>query len=125
MTNKTITAWGQFGIVSGQSISVPADLTNVTAIAASSIAALALKADGTVRPWGDPMAGSSQVPANLNSVKAIAAGWNHGLALQSNGTVAAWGAHWPPHLLDVPADLTNAMVIAAGSEHSLALRSNG
>jgi alpha-tubulin suppressor-like RCC1 family protein len=89
-------------------------LSNVTAIASSEGASLALLSNGTVAAWGldnngelgngstadtpDPVlvcavgtVGSCPSGPYLSNVTAVADGDNHSLALLSNGTVAAWG----------------------------------
>ena len=70
---------------------MPADLSDVTAIAAGFGYSLALKSDGTVVAWGSNARGQASVPAGLSGVTAIAAGYYHSLALKSDGTVVAWG----------------------------------
>jgi alpha-tubulin suppressor-like RCC1 family protein len=82
----SVAAWGRN--IYGET-NVPADLTNVVAIAAGSSHNLALKADGTVAAWG--FYGLTNVPLGLTNVVAIACGSFHSLALKSDGTVAAWG----------------------------------
>ena len=68
-------------------VSIPADLSDVTAVAAGQDHSLALKADGTVVAWGDNMFGEATVPPGLSGVVAIASGFNHSLALTADGTV--------------------------------------
>ncbi|MGD0262559.1 MAG: hypothetical protein ABSD29_22575 [Verrucomicrobiota bacterium] len=86
----TLSSWGWN--VSG-TMTVPANLTNVIAIACYQ-ESLALKADGTVAAWGDVNSsyGETNVPTGMSNVVAIAAARSpHSLALKSDGTVAAWG----------------------------------
>ena len=103
---------------------VPADLTNVLAIAAGYYHDLALKADGTVVAWGDNSQNQLAVPADLTNVVAISAGRFHSLALKADGTVVAWG---DPAIsaIQVPPDLTNVIAVEAGGDHCLALKSDG
>lgn len=103
---------------------VPADLTNVLAIAAGYYHDLALKADGTVAAWGDNSQNQLAVPGNLTNVVAISGGRFHSLALKADGTVVAWGAP-TESAIQVPADLTNVIAVGAGGDHSLALKSDG
>jgi hypothetical protein len=116
-----VIAWGidDFGLTN-----VPSDLTNCTAIAATYLYSLALKADGTVEAWGYNGDGACDVPAGLSNVVAIAAGGGHGLALKSDGTVVAWGYNGSGQT-NVPAGLSNVMAIAAGWEHSAVLKNDG
>ncbi len=120
-TNVAVVAWGDDS--SGQA-TVPAGLSNVTAVAAGGAHSLALKIDGTVVAWGDNSVGQTDVPAGLTGVMAVAAGSGSSLALKSNGTVVAWGwiAGSPA---TVPAGLSNVTAVAAGSEHILASKIDG
>ncbi len=103
---------------------VPADLSNVTAIAAGGFHALALRADGTVTGWGDNTDGQLSIPPDATSVVAIAAGFFHSLALKSDGSILAWGSGYAG-LTNLPPGLTGAVAIAAGGFHNLALTANG
>ena len=125
-------------------------LTGVVAIAAGSNFSLALKADGTVRAWGNDgigqlgngTAGPSLVPVPvlatdathyLTGVVAIAAGYAHALALKNTGLLLAWGWNSFGQLgngaTTVEANPTPVHVfgpqapaaISAGYRHSLAL----
>jgi alpha-tubulin suppressor-like RCC1 family protein len=117
----TVAAWGYNAY--GQA-SVPADLTDVTAVAAGYLHTVALKADGTVVAWGPVGNGQATVPAGLTGVTAIAAGYFHTLALKSDGTVAAWGYNAYGQA-SAPAGLTDVTAISAGYGHSVALKSDG
>ncbi len=75
----TVIGWGYNR--SGQ-VNIPADLSDVTAIAAGYSHSLALKSDGTVVGWGDNSWGQVNIPADLSGVTAIAAGGYHSLALK-------------------------------------------
>ncbi len=103
---------------------VPANLTNATAISAGGTFCLALRGDSTVAAWGENNAGQTNVPTGLTNVVAIAAGGRHGLALKRDGTVTAWGDNSFGQT-DVPAGLSNVMAIAAGANHSVALKNDG
>jgi len=120
---------------------IPADLSDVIAIAAGTFQVLALKSDGTVVSWPDlsPVAAvfdlpfdTFDVPAGLSGVTAIAAGNNfypfpsfHSLALKSDGTVVGWGDITGEGVATPPAGLSNVVAIATGNAHSLALKSDG
>jgi hypothetical protein len=120
-TNFSVVAWGDD--TSGQA-TVPAGLSNVTALAAGAGHSLALKSDGTVVVWGDNSFGQTDVPAGLSNVAAVAAGGLHSLALKTNGTVVAWGYNHVGQT-NIPAGLSNVTAVAAGGYHSLALKSDG
>ncbi len=116
-----VAAWGDNS--TGET-NVPAELSNVVAIAAGGTFGLALEDNGTVVAWGDDTYGETIVPPGLSNVVAIAAGGIFGLALEGNGTVAAWGDDSLGQT-DVPPGLTTVVAIAAGGIFSLALESNG
>jgi alpha-tubulin suppressor-like RCC1 family protein len=110
---------------------IPSNVSNVSQIAASPYAALALRRDGTVVGWGDNHFGHLNVPTNLSNVVSIGAGVGSGLAVHQDGTVTAWGRGSGTNL---PADLNSVAAISAfgagafnpdGVEYVAALRSNG
>jgi hypothetical protein len=117
----TVVAWGDNR--HGES-TVPAGLTDVTAVAAGGNYSLALKADGTVAAWGDDSAGQSTVPAGLTGVTKVAAGSDLSLALKNDGTVAAWGGSECGQK-DVPAGLDHVVAISTQPCYSLALKDDG
>jgi hypothetical protein len=99
---------------------VPANLSNVIAIAAGNLFSLALTTNGTVRAWGDNSYSQTAVPGDLSNVVAIAAGGYAGLALKSDGTLVTWGRN-VSGLTNAPAGLSNAIGIGGGDLHSLAV----
>jgi len=123
-------------------------LDEVTAIAAGTTHALALRSDGTVWAWGGnyySQAGNNadgtfcRIPVQidgLSDVVAITAGALYSLALQADGTVWAWGVNSCGQLgggmagkpaaipVQVP-DLDEVTAITAGSDHALALQEDG
>ncbi len=103
---------------------VPADLNNVSGVAAGAGHWLALKVDGTVTAWGNNAYGQSTVPAGLNNVVGIAASNYCSFALNADGTVVAWG-DGSFQATAVPAGLKNVVSITAGQSHALALKSDG
>lgn len=122
VTPGYVQAWGLDHV--GQT-DVPADLSDVIAVAASQVHSLALKSNGEVVAWGSNVSGQLNVPASaMSGVIAIAAGGDHSMALKSDGTVVAWGSN-ETNQLDIPPGLNNVIAIAAGDFHSMALKSNG
>ena len=85
----TVVVWGD---TSHNQTSVPAGLSDVTAMAAGYWHSLALKSDGTVVAWGSNFYGQTSVPAGLSGVTAIAAGYYHSLALVTDMTTPAISA---------------------------------
>jgi alpha-tubulin suppressor-like RCC1 family protein len=103
---------------------IPVDLTNVIALGAGWLHALALRANGTVSAWGDNSFGQTNVPSGVTDVVSIAAGAFHNLALKADGTVVSWGANIFGQA-NVPKNLTNIVGITAGTNDSLALSRDG
>ena len=113
-----------WGLNNNGQATVPASLTNVTAVTAGQFHTVALQGDGTVVVWGDNANGQRNVPVGLSGVTAIAGGYDHTVALKSNGTVVAWGYN-DLGQTNVPLGLTGVVAIAAGSHHCVALKTNG
>ena len=116
-----VVAWG--GNASGQ-ITVPGDLSGVTAVAGGGYHSVALLSNGTVRAWGDNSHGQTNVPQGLTAVAAIRVGFLHTVALLSDGTVRTWGENGDGQST-VPANLTRVVAVAAGGFHTLAVKSDG
>jgi hypothetical protein len=93
------------------------------AIAAGYYDSVALKADGTVRVWGD-LTGGTNLPPGVSNIVAIASGADHILALRADGTVIAWGDNSYGQT-NVPAALSNVVAIGAGANFSLAITEGG
>ncbi len=122
--SQSIVTWGNpsYGV-----LNVPAEQTNVVAIAAGFYFSMRLNADGTVTAWGDNYSGQTFVPTNLENVVAIAAGNSHSVALKSNGEAVVWGlsTYNGYSLANIPAGLTNLAAVTAGATHTLALTAAG
>jgi hypothetical protein len=73
-----VNVWGDNSY--GQT-NVPANATNVIALAAGDYHCLALRTDGTVVAWGEDSSGQTDIPPNLTNVVSIAAGSSHSLGL--------------------------------------------
>jgi alpha-tubulin suppressor-like RCC1 family protein len=110
------------------------------AISAGDLHTVGLKADGTVRTWGDDCCDQlgigrllqSSTPissSGISGAKGISAGWYHTVALKDDGSVWAWGANNDGQLGDgtkinrsTPAQvsgLTGVIAISAGYEHTV------
>ena len=120
----TVPQAGAWGDNSFGQLNLPAELTNLVAIAAGAYHNLALRADGTVLGWGYDDDGECEPPPALHDAIAIAAGGYHSLAIKANNTVIVWGAN-DYGQATVPTGLSCVIGIAAGTWHSLALRSDG
>lgn len=112
-------------VSSSSSVSVPAGLTDVVAIAAGSSHVLALRREGTVVAFGGNYSGQCDVPAGLTGVTAIAAATDHSVALKADGQVVAWGRNSSYTPATVPADLGPVTAIAAGTSYTLARGADG
>lgn len=106
---------------------VPANATNVIALAAGDSHCLALKVDGTVVAWGGNYKGQTNVTPDLTNAVSIAAGSAHSLALRSDGSLALWGAIMPNGITNVPSTATNivGLALGPGAQHALVLRADG
>jgi len=104
-------------------LDVPANLSNVVAIAAGSSHSLALKSDGTVVSWGTWGTDQLRVPDGLANVVAIGAGGGS-VALKADGTLAVWG-RWGISTTNIPPELTNVVAVAGSYFGWLALRADG
>jgi alpha-tubulin suppressor-like RCC1 family protein len=116
-----VAVWG--GNYYGQT-NIPANLSNVVAIAAGDYHSLALRGDGTVVAWGDNAFGESAVPAALSNVVAVAGGTFFSMVIQSNGTIRAWG-DYSEGQTNVPAGLPYAVASAGGNYHGVAIVGDG
>ncbi len=122
-----VTSWANYFSSFGETNVSALSNSFVTAIAAGTEDALALKSDGTVYAWGLGAYGETNPPAGLNEVVAISCGSYHDLALTAYGTVVGWGGQGQfnyGQATNNPA-ATNVVAIAAGAQHSLALRADG
>ncbi|MGC8991373.1 MAG: immunoglobulin domain-containing protein [Verrucomicrobiia bacterium] len=120
----TVVFWGY-----GKStMTPPAGLTNVTAIAIGTVTGgsvetthcLALLKDGSVVAWGDNDWHKAEVPRDLPKAVAIAAGKNHSLALTEDYRVIAWGYDGNGQCTP-PLGLSAVSAIAAAANYSLAI----
>jgi alpha-tubulin suppressor-like RCC1 family protein len=122
--HSQVIVWGNnnFGLKD-----VPADATNIIALAAGDTHCLALRSNGTVVAWGASSSGAKDVPADLTNAVAVAAGSTHSLALRSDGTIAMWGRFFASGVNTVPVSATNvvALALGPGAQHALALRADG
>ena len=116
--------WGARGLDPYSRWSAPDEVADAVTVAVGHGHALAVRADGTVRAWGNNADGQANVPGNVTGAVAVAAGGNHSLALLTNGTVVAWGRNSEGQCT-VPDTATNFVAIAAGQAHSLALAADG
>ncbi len=117
-----LVAWGENS--RGQA-TVPPGLTNVVAVAAGRVHALALTGDGRVVAWGNNLYGQTNVPPDLTNAVAIAAGAGHNLALTAEGRVVAWGLNDAGQTRVPSLGSARVIAVAAGMFHSLALTSDG
>jgi hypothetical protein len=83
--------------------------------------AVALRADGSLFAWGDPIHGQTGVPAGTGFAE-VATGSNHGIARRNDGTLVGWGRNQLGQRTVPSGTFTR---IAAAEDHSLGIRSNG
>lgn len=136
LANGTVRAWGGSSgdgdddWVFGGEMEPPPELQNpasshVTAIAAGSRHALALRANGTVVGWGQHSERPAWMPPEGSGpYTSVSAGAGFSVGLRADGTVRAWGDN-RYHQLEVPPGLKRVVAIACGNYHGLALRDDG
>ncbi len=104
---------------------LPAEWTNLVAVASGTDHIIGLRDNGTV--VGLDVLGLSRagtIPDGLSGVTAIVANDDFSAALKRDGTVTAWGrTSWQSN--SVPADLDSVRTLVAGDRFLMALRSNG
>jgi|GEM_PF-3109796 alpha-tubulin suppressor-like RCC1 family protein len=83
-----------------------------------------IRADKTVKCWGENNLGQLNVPRDLLNVQTAVAGGDHTCALTSAGTVRCWGANQFGQST-VPATLPRVQALALGDNHSCALTAAG
>ena len=116
-----VAAWGFDGF--GQN-RVPANLTNVIALACGGSHNLALSEDGVVTVWGDNTYEQSELPVEFTNAVALGAGSRHSIGLEDDGRVFVWGQN-DYGQATVPDGLTDVVACVGGRRHTLALRANG
>ena len=117
-SDGTVAAWGDNTI--GQ-ISVPSNLTGVTAVVAKNYQSLALRNDGTVVSWGSGTAAPSA--GTLHNAVAIAGAVSGGggMAITEDGTVVSWGSS----LSTVPFGLAGVVGISTCDYFALVVKNDG
>ena len=119
-TGRGVLAWGDNSINQGQ-LNVPANLSNVVAIAGGGIHVLALKNDGAVTAWGDNTFDETNVPIGLSNVVAIWAAGTINMAMVADGSIVSWGMG----STNVPIGVSNVVEIAIGYLSDIALKTDG
>ncbi len=124
---NSVIVWGSISSGTAALTNVPANATNVIALAAGDLHCIALRGDGTVVAWGDNYYGQTNIPVNLTNVVSIAAGSTHGLALKGDGTVTMWGKILSSSMTNAPPNATNiaSLALGPGAQHALTLHSDG
>jgi alpha-tubulin suppressor-like RCC1 family protein len=104
---------------------VPPGLVDTIAFAGGRDVGYAIKSNGTIVTWGNPLTPSlTAVPAGLTDAISINSSSQHTLAVRRNGTVVGWGDDGYSKTA-APALLDRVMAVGAGDIHSVALRRNG
>ena len=123
LANSAVVAWNGNAF---DFTSVPPDLTNFLAIAASQTdgQCLALKNDGTLVGWGYRPLDETVAPVGSGQVVAFGVGFGFSAAVESDGTVFAWDdSDLGP--ISLPTDVTNVSAIAVAEGTGLALKTDG
>ena len=116
LTFGPVAAWGRN---LNQECLPPPGLSNVIAVAGNYGVSFALRADGTIVPWGNGAVALTAIPANATNVVALATSdFPEDYALRANGTVVGW----PSSILP---GLSNVVAVAAGYNFAFTLRAEG
>jgi hypothetical protein len=126
---STLVAWGETsrppGSPPSMTTNIPPGLVDAIAVAGGLDVGYAIKSNGTIVTWGNPLTPSlTAVPAGLTDAISIVSGTQHTLAVRRNGTVVGWGDAAYSKTA-APALLDRVMTVAAGDYHSVGLRRNG
>lgn len=116
-----VVAWGRDNY---NQTTVPEDLKyGVKQIAMGDRHTMALKTDGTLKPWGQGANKEPTVPEGIGPVTAIAAGIAYNVAIKQDGSLKAWGSSFQGQT-NVPS-VTNAQAVSAGVNHGIVLLASG
>ena len=117
-----VVAWGgcrrNFRYTGNRDCPVPAEVTNIVSIAASTLS-MALNKDGRIFVWdvGEFDDLFSKVPSGAGKARAIAAGDTACFAIKEDGGVVGWGLVRE----HIPEGLSNVIAIEAGAGFALAI----
>ena len=117
LTFGPVAAWGRN--LNNESLPPPG-LSNVVAISGTYGAGFAVRADGSVIPWGgiSSQPNVTNIPAAATNVVAIAtSGTGASAVLRADGRVVGWN-------IQIPA-LSNCVAVASGNNFGVALRAEG
>ena len=118
---RYVACWGNNG--EGQ-CNVPAELVNVTAVAAGYMHNAVIKDSGAVACWGLNDHQQCVVPVDVTNATAVAVGAFHTAAIRSDRTVKCWG--WSNSgQCTTPEGLSDVSSIAAGEWHTIAIKADG
>jgi len=107
-------------------IEVPANVHNVTQLAAGFGHRIGLVEGGAAIGWGDNFAGQCNTPpSTLAPCTAITSGETHALALMPGGEVIGWGSTGSGEINIPAAARQGVTAIAAGRRFSVAVRDGG
>ncbi|MDG2029500.1 MAG: FG-GAP-like repeat-containing protein [Phycisphaerales bacterium] len=117
LADQTVACWGTNG---GGQCDVPAGIHDpanpIVQIAAANQQTLALRQDGTMFAWGEPMPPLKPV----SPVVDVAVGNDHAVAIGADGVLTCWGTNGDGQL-DAPQDVgLPAMEVASSSYHNIA-----
>lgn len=118
LQDGSVSVWGS----AADDLMPPQDLNDVVQISSSGVHTLALRKDGSVRGWGNPVLAGVQ---GLDGIVQISASTTHNLALTRDGSVLAFGGYDFYGEREVPEGLPRVKYVAAGTGYSLAVLIDG
>jgi hypothetical protein len=117
-SDGTVVEWGDSA---NDATSVPADLSNVTAIG-TGFSQMALKTDGSIVTWETGHApGGSPFPASSSTIISISSRTSHQTAVHADGSIAIAADSDTDSVLKIPAGLRFTTAMTCGTGHVAAL----
>ena len=101
-------------------INVPADATNIVALAAGVVHTLALTDNRRLVQWGHA---AELPPPGISNLISIAAGGLNSMGIRSDSSLWIWSQQ--ASVMNYPADATNLIKVSVGNIHVMALRTDG
>jgi alpha-tubulin suppressor-like RCC1 family protein len=120
---RQLVTWGD--PVSQGPTNMPANMTNIAAIAANFFGNIALRNNGTIAIWGNNGYVTTNTATNFTGVVEASAGYIYNLVLKTNGRAYAWGYNANTVFSNAIVSQSNIVSIVAGNLSATLLKSDG
>src|SRR5580658_1991913 len=85
-----------------------------------------VKADGTIRCWGDNSDGQAVVPAGfISGVSQVSAGYDQTCVVKADGTLGCWGRNQHGQAVVPAGFISGVSQVSAGDNHTCAVKTDG